>query len=247
MVILKSDKEIEVMAQAGRIAGLCLKLLGSLVGPGITTGELDARAEDFIRSQGALPTFKGYNGFPASICASLNETVVHGIPGETRLQEGDIISIDVGATFRGFVGDTAATFAVGKVSPEAARLISCTQEALVKGVAAAKEGGYLGDIGHAVESHAAMFGYSVVRDYAGHGVGRKMHEDPCVSNFGAPGTGRLLRRGMVIAIEPMVNAGGPDVITYPDMRVVTRDGSLSAHFEHTVAITAEGPRCLTLV
>ncbi|MGI6643068.1 MAG: type I methionyl aminopeptidase [Bacillota bacterium] len=247
MVILKSDKEIEAMAQAGRIAGLCLKFLGSLVRPGITTGELDARAEEFIRSHGAIPTFKGYNGFPGSICTSINETVVHGIPDETLLREGDIISIDVGATFLGFVGDTAATFAVGRVSREAQRLISCTEEALAKGIAAAKEGGYLGDIGYAIESHAAMFGYSVVRDYAGHGVGRKMHEDPCVSNFGVPGTGRRIRIGMVIAIEPMINAGTYEVITYPDMRVVTRDGSLSAHFEHTVAITPEGPRCLTLV
>jgi methionyl aminopeptidase len=247
MVILKSDKEIEAMAQAGRIAGLCLKFLGSLVRPGITTGELDARAEEFIRSHGAIPTFKGYNGFPGSICTSINETVVHGIPDETLLREGDIISIDVGATFLGFVGDTAATFAVGRVSREAQRLISCTEEALAKGIAAAKEGGYLGDIGYAIESHAAMFGYSVVRDYAGHGVGKRLHEDPSVPNFGQPGTGLVLRRGMVIAIEPMVNAGGHKVTTYKDMRVVTKDGSLSAHFEHTVAITGDGPRCLTLV
>ncbi len=247
MIVLKSDKEIAVMRQAGRIAGMCLRLLGTLVRPGVATKELDAVAEEFIRENDAIPTFKGYSGFPGSICASVNDTVVHGIPDDTLLREGDIISIDVGATFDGFVGDTARTFAVGQVSVDAQDLMSATEEALMKGIGAAKVGGFLGDIGFAVESHVKGFGYSVVRDYAGHGVGRNMHEDPIVPNYGVPGSGPVLRKGMVIAIEPMVNMGKPDVITYPNMRVVTKDGSLSAHFEHTVAITAAGPVCLTLV
>lgn len=246
MIVVKSPEEIDSMAKAGKVAGLCLKMLGGMVKPGVATRDLDKAAEDFIRKCGAFPTFQGYMGFPASICASLNEVVVHGIPDDTRLSEGDIISIDVGATLDGFVGDTAATFAVGKVTREAKHLMDVTREALMAGVAAAREGAHLGDVGHAVDSVARRNGCSVVEDYAGHGVGRRMHEDPSVPNFGMPGSGVLLRRGMVIAIEPMVNLGGPDVITFPNMRVVTKDGSLSAHFEHTVAITGEGPRCLTL-
>jgi methionyl aminopeptidase len=247
MIVLKSDEEIETMAKAGELAGLCLKMLGGMVKVGVTTGELDAAAEEFIRSRGGVPTFKGYMGFPASICTSLNDVVVHGIPDETRLQEGYIVSIDVGATLDGFVGDTAATFPVGKVSRQARELMDVTRDALVAGVAAAKEGAHLGDVGSAIDSLVRKRSFSVVEDYAGHGVGRRMHEDPSVPNFGMPGTGALLRKGMVIAIEPMVNAGGPEVISYPNMRVVTRDGSLSAHFEHTVAVTGSGPRCLTLV
>jgi len=246
MIVLKSDEEIETMAKAGELAGLCLKMLGGMVKVGVTTGELDAAAEEFIRSRGGVPTFKGYMGFPASICTSLNDVVVHGIPDETRLQEGDIVSIDVGATLDGFVGDTAATFPVGKVSRQARELMDVTKNALVAGVAAAKDGAHLGDVGSAIDSLVRKRSFSVVEDYAGHGVGRRMHEDPSVPNFGMPGTGALLRKGMVIAIEPMVNAGGPEVISYPNMRVVTRDGSLSAHFEHTVAVTGSGPRCLTL-
>jgi methionyl aminopeptidase len=247
MIVLKTDEEIEVMAKAGRIAGLCLSMLGSMVKPGVTTRQLDEAAEEFLRQQGAVPTFKGYMGFPASICASANDVVVHGIPDDTRLVEGDIISIDVGATFMDFVGDTAATFPVGKVSAEATRLMAVTKDSLFAGISAAREGAHLGDIGAAVEGVATQAGFGVVSDYAGHGVGRRMHEDPNVPNFGRRGTGPVLRRGMVLAIEPMVNAGGPDVISYPNMRVVTRDGSLSAHFEHTVAVTTEGPRPLTLV
>jgi methionyl aminopeptidase len=247
MIVLKSDEEIEAMARAGRVAGLCLEMLGSMVKPGITTGELDVAAAEFLRRCGAVPTFKGYMGFPASICASPNDVVVHGIPDETRLSEGDIVSIDVGATLDGFVGDTAATFPVGKVSREAREIMDATRESLFAGITAAKEGAHLGDIGYAVEAVVRKHGFSVVQDYAGHGVGRRMHEDPNVPNFGARGTGPVLRRGMVIAIEPMVNAGGPEVISYPNMRVVTRDGRLSAHFEHTVAVTAAGPRPLTLV
>ncbi len=247
MIVIKSDKEIEAMAEAGRIAGLCLKHLGQLIQPGISTQELDIEAESFIRVHGALPTFKGYGGFPASICTSINHVVVHGVPDKTRLKEGDIISVDVGATFGGFVGDTAATFPVGKVSETARMLILCTRESLEKGIAEAVVGGHLGSIGYAVESHAKKFGYSVVRDYAGHGVGRDMHEEPLVPNFGVRGTGRELKAGMVIAIEPMVNVGTYEVITHPNMSVVTKDGSLSAHFEHTVAITEKGPQWLTLV
>ncbi len=247
MVIIKTDEEIEIMGKAGRLAGACLRMLGEMVKPGVTTKELDGAAEDFFRNHGAEPTFLGYQGFPASICASLNETVVHGIPDGRRLVEGDIISIDVGATFMGYVGDTAATFPVGQVSATAARLLEVTRESLFAGISAAVEGGRLGDIGAAVESVAKRAGFSVVQEYAGHGVGRRMHEDPSVPNFGIKGTGPLLRRGMVLAIEPMVNVGRPEVITYPNLRVVTKDGSLSAHFEHTVAITAAGPRPLTLV
>lgn len=247
MIIIKSDKEIEIMAKAGWIAGMCLKLLGEKIRPGVTTRELDTFAEEFIRAHGAIPTFKGHMGFPATICASPNEVVVHGIPDDVPLKEGDIISIDVGATYQGYVGDTAATFPVGEVSQEAARLIAVTREALFAGIAVVRDGATVGDVGHAIERYVTRHGYSVVRDYAGHGVGRQMWEDPSVPNYGAPGTGPVLRKGMVIAIEPMVNAGTWEVITYPNMRVVTRDGSLSAHFEHTVAVTASGARCLTLV
>lgn len=247
MIILKTDEEIAIMAKAGRIAAECLLRLGEMVRPGIRTIELDRAAEEFIRSKGALPTFKGLYGFPATICASKNEVVVHGTPGDEVLEEGDIISIDVGATYQGFVGDTAATFPVGEVSPEARKLIDVTREALQRGIAQAVVGAHVGDIGHAIETYVRQHGFSVVKDYAGHGVGRSMHESPSVPNFGKPGTGPLLRKGMVIAIEPMVNAGGSEVITFPDMRVVTRDGSWSAHFEHTVAITERGPVCLTMV
>ncbi len=247
MIILKTEKELAIMAKAGRIAGECLLRLGEMVKPGLRTIDLDRAAEEFIRSKGAIPTFKGYMGFPGSICASKNEVVVHGVPGETILEEGDIISIDVGATFQGFVGDTAATFPVGEVSPDAKKLIEVTKDALNKGIAAALVGAHIGDIGCAIEGFVKEHGYSVVKDYAGHGVGRSMHEDPMVPNYGRLGTGPALRKGMVIAIEPMVNAGGSDVITFPDMRVITRDRSCSGHFEHTVAITEKGPVCLTLV
>jgi len=247
MIILKTDEEIAVMAKAGRIARECLLRIGEMVRPGVKTKDLDRFAEDFIRSQGALPTFKGLYGFPATICTSKNEVVVHGVPGETLLEEGDIIAIDVGATYQGFVGDTAATFPVGEVSPEALKLIEVTRKALELGIEQAVVGNRIGDIGHAIETYVRRHGYSVVKDYAGHGVGRSMHEGPTVPNYGRPGTGALLRKGMVIAIEPMVNAGGSAVVTFPDMHVVTKDGSWSAHFEHTVAITENGPVCLTVV
>jgi methionyl aminopeptidase len=232
---------------AGQIAGQCLAMVGEMIRPGVCTRDLDRAAEDFIRSRGAIPTFKGYNGFPCSLCTSINEVVVHGVPGDSRLEEGDIIAIDVGATFQGFVGDTAATFPVGAVSGDALQLIRITKEALYTGIEAAQAGAHIGDIGHAIEGFVRKHGYNVVKEYAGHGVGRSMHEDPIVPNYGRPKTGPVLRPGMVIAIEPMVNIGGSEVITYPDMHVVTRDGSLSAHFEHTVAITEEGPVRLTEV
>ncbi|HHY12840.1 MAG TPA: type I methionyl aminopeptidase [Firmicutes bacterium] len=247
MIILKTDRELAIMAKAGQIARECLLRLGAMISPGVKTFELDRAAEEFIRSKGALPTFKGLYGFPATICTSKNEVVVHGVPGDTVLEEGDIISLDVGATFQGFVGDTAATFPVGKVSPDALKLIDVTRESLNRGIAQAVAGSHIGDVGHAIEGYVKEHGFSVVKDYAGHGVGRSMHESPTVPNYGKPGMGPLLRKGLVIAIEPMVNAGGSEVITFPDMSVVTRDGSWSAHFEHTVAITEEGPVCLTMV
>ncbi|NLC15049.1 MAG: type I methionyl aminopeptidase [Firmicutes bacterium] len=247
MIILKTDEEIAIMAKAGRIARECLLRIGEMIKPGVRTVELDRAAEDFIRSRGALPTFKGLYGFPATVCTSKNEVVVHGTPGDEILEEGDIIAIDVGATYQGFVGDTAATIPVGEVSPDALKLIDVTREALERGIRQAVLGNHVGDIGHAIETYVKAHGFSVVKDYAGHGVGRSMHEGPSVPNYGKPGRGPMLRKGMVIAIEPMVNAGGSDVITFPDMRVVTRDGSWSAHFEHTVAITEKGPVCLTMV
>lgn len=247
MIIPKSEEEIEIMREAGRIAAQCLKMLAGMIRPGVSTGELDSLAERFIRERGAIPTFKGYMGFPGSICTSINNVVVHGIPGARKLQEGDIISIDVGATYKGYVGDTAATFPVGKVSPVAEKLIRVTEESLMKAVQSVRPGATIGDIGFAIESYVRTFGFSVVRDYVGHGVGRSMHEDPPVPNFGRPGEGPVLREGYVIAIEPMVNEGTGDVITLPDLTVVTKDGKLSAHFEHTVAVTKEGARILTLV
>lgn len=235
------------MAQAGAIVRGCLDLIGQEIRPGITTKELDRLAEEYIRSRGGVPTFKGYRGFPGSICASPNDMVVHGIPGRVRLREGDIIGIDVGVTLSGYIADAAMTFPVGEISEEAQRLIRVTEEALMLGIAQCRAGNRVGDISHAVQSHAEAHGYSVVRSMVGHGVGRHMHEDPQVPNFGSPGQGPELREGMVLAIEPMVNAGGYEVEIGDDhWAVYTKDGSLSAHFEHTVAVTSKGPRILTL-
>lgn len=247
MIIPKTQEEIEIMREAGRIAAQCLRMLADMIRPGVTTAELDSAAERFIRERGAVPTFKGYLGFPASICTSVNNVVVHGAPGPRELEEGDIVSIDVGATYKGYVGDTAATFPVGKVSSVAEKLLRVTAESLSRGIDAVRPGGTVGDIGFAVESHVRSFGFSVVREYVGHGVGRSMHEDPPVPNYGRPGEGPVLREGYVIAIEPMVNEGSGDVLTYPDLTVVTKDGKLSAHFEHTVAVVAGGAVILTLV
>ncbi|MGE5652889.1 MAG: type I methionyl aminopeptidase [Bacillota bacterium] len=246
MIILKSDQEIQCMREAGRVVAQVLDALTKAVAPGISTAELDRLAERIIRDAGALPSFKGYNGFPASICASVNEEVVHGIPGMKVLRSGDIISIDVGAQVNGFHGDAAVTLPVGVVDPETARLLQVTEESLYKGIAQAKEGQRLSDISHAVQTHAEAHGYGVVRDYVGHGIGRAMHEDPQIPNFGPPGRGPRLKAGMVLAIEPMVNAGTFAVESMPDgWTVVTSDRRPSAHFEHTVAITTDGPVILT--
>lgn len=247
MIFLKSDEEIALLREAGRIVARCHELLARAIRPGVTTAELDRLAEDFIRSAGAVPTFKGYHGYPASICTSVNDEVVHGIPGERVLVEGDIISIDIGATYRGFVGDAARTHAVGRVSDVARRLMQVTEGSLKAAIEQAKPGRRLSDIGHAVQSYVEGRGFSVVRDYVGHGIGRQMHEEPQVPNFGPPGRGPVLQAGMVIAIEPMVNAGGYEVYTAADgWTVLTKDGSLSAHFEDTVAITRDGPQILTV-
>lgn len=225
----------------------CLDLIGRAIEPGITTKELDRLAERYIRGEGGLPTFKGYRGFPGSICASPNDMVVHGIPGKIRLHEGDILGVDVGVTMEGYVADAASTFPVGEISEEAARLLQVTEESLMKGIAQCHIGNRVGDISHAVQTYAEAHGYSVVRSMVGHGIGRDMHEDPQVPNFGPPGQGPELREGMVLAIEPMVNMGGFEVEVGEDTwAIYTKDGSLSAHFEHTVAITKNGPRILTV-
>ena len=236
------------MREAGRVSARALRLVGEAVVVGVTTAELDAIAEAAIRADGGLPAFKGYHGFPKTLCTSLNSQVVHGIPSEmVKLREGDIISVDVGAVVDGYYGDNAATFPVGKVSDEASRLLSATKASLDAGVAQARAGHHLFDIGAAVQGVAEGAGFSVVREYVGHGIGRKMHEDPNVPNYGTAGKGPRLEVGMVLAIEPMVNAGGVEVDALPDgWTVVTRDGMLSAHFEHTVAITAAGPVILTV-
>jgi methionyl aminopeptidase len=246
VIIRKSPQEIERMARAGRVVAETHALVGEAVRPGVTTGELDRLAEEYIRSHGGVPTFLGYKGFPASLCLSPNDMVVHGIPGPYRLDEGDILSVDVGVTLDGFVADAAYTHAVGRVSDDVARLLEVGQEALAAGVAQARPGKRLSDISHAVQSVTEAAGYSVIRSLVGHGVGRSMHEDPQIPNFGEPGRGPLLQPGMTLAIEPMINAGGPEVYLHDDAwSISTADGSLSCHFEHTVAVTESGPRILT--
>lgn len=235
------------MRQAGRITALALAAVGAAVRPGVSTAELDAIAEQTIRAHGAVPAFKGYRGFPATICASPNEVIVHGIPGALVLADGDIFSVDVGAVFEGFYGDSARTFAVGEVSAQAQALLQATEAGLQAAISQCWPGRRLGDVGYAVQEIAERNGFSVVREYVGHGIGRAMHEDPSVPNYGSPGRGMELAEGMVLAIEPMVNAGGAATQGLADgWTVVTADGSLSAHFEHTVAITASGPEVLTL-
>ncbi|MGE5507655.1 MAG: type I methionyl aminopeptidase [Chitinophagales bacterium] len=246
MIILKSSEEVAAMRRAGLVVAEVLRLMSELVAPGRTTAELDRAAEELIRSRGALPAFKGYNGFPATICASINEEVVHGIPGARTLKAGDLISIDVGAIVDGFYGDAAETFPVGEVSAEARRLLAATKEALARGIAQAVPGNRLSDVSHAVQVCAEKEGFSVVREYVGHGIGRAMHEAPPIPNYGPPGRGPRLKAGMTLAIEPMVNVGGYEVEVQADhWTVTTRDRSLSAHFEHTVAVTPEGPLILT--
>jgi methionyl aminopeptidase len=247
MIIRKSTAEIERMARAGRVVVDTLALIGEHVRPGTTTAELDAIADEFIRSHGGAPTFKGYRGYPASICTSPNDMIVHGIPGPYALEEGDILSVDVGVTLDGYVGDSSFTFGVGRIDPEAERLLEVCQDALAAGIEQCQPGGRLSDISHAIQRVTEENGYSVVRALVGHGVGRSMHEDPQIPNFGPPGRGPELVPGMVFAIEPMINAGGPDIRVEDDQwSIRTADGSLSAHFEHTVAVTEEGPRILTL-
>ncbi len=246
MIIVKSLQEIELMRQAGRIVAGALQELAGAVRPGITTLQLDTLARQYIEKSGARPAFLGYHGFPASICASLNEEVVHGIPGLRRLKAGDIISIDVGVFYKGYYGDAAATFPVGEVSPLAKRLLEVTRESLYKGIEKAYPGNRLYDISAAIQTYVESRGFSVVRSYVGHGIGSEMHEEPQVPNFGLPGKGPLLEAGMVLAIEPMVNAGTWEVETLSDdWTVVTKDRNLSAHFEHTVAIMEDGPEILT--
>lgn len=236
------------MRESGRIVARVLRELSAMIGPGVTTRELDLAAERMIRDAGAIPTFKGYGGFPASICTSINEQVVHGIPGKRRLEEGDIIGIDCGATYRGYVADAAVTVPVGKVGEEINRLLAVTRESLYAAIEKCHIGNRLGDVCNAVQSYVEPLGYSVVRNYCGHGIGRAMHEEPQVPNYGQPGTGKGLKEGWVIAIEPMINLGNCDVRVLDDgWTVVTVDGLPSAHFEHTVAVTENGPDVLTAV
>ncbi|HEV8598102.1 MAG TPA: type I methionyl aminopeptidase [Gemmatimonadales bacterium] len=250
MVTLKSAKEIEIMARAGAIVAATLELVRKQVRPGVSTEELDSAAERFIRGHpGATPSFKGLYGFPKSLCISINEEIVHGIPSPKRiLREGSIVSVDVGVYLEGFHADAATTIAVGEIAPDAARLLAVTQEALAAGIAQAKVGNYIGDIGHAVQSVAEAAGFGVVRELVGHGVGQRMHEDPQVPNHGQPRRGTRLLAGMTLAIEPMITLGDYATRMLDDKwTVATADGSLSAHFEHTVALTKEGPRILTKV
>ncbi len=246
MVYLRDKSEIEAIRSSAQLVARTLEMLGREVKPGVTTAELDRLAETFIRDHGARPAFKGYRGFPASICPSVNDEVVHAIPGSRVLQSGDIIGVDVGVEREGYYGDAAFTFPVGEVSVETERLLQVTREALMRGIEQARAGRRIGDISHAIQSHAEQNGFSVVRELLGHGIGRQMHEEPQVPNFGPPDRGPRLMAGQVLAIEPMVNVGRPEVMTRPDgWTVVTRDGSLSAHFEHTVAVGTDGPEILS--
>jgi methionyl aminopeptidase len=247
VIVCRSAAELEKMRAAGRLVGEVLTELTARVAPGVTTSTLDDIAEELIRRAGAIPAFKGYHGYPATICASINEEVIHGIPSGRRiLNEGDVISIDVGASLDGYYGDSAVTLPVGAVSEQAATLLRVTEESLYKAIERVRVGGRISDIGHAVQHHVEAYGFSVVREFVGHGIGQRMHEEPQVPNYGEPGRGPRLTEGMVLAIEPMVNAGKPAVKVLADgWTAVTRDGSLSAHFEHTVAVTADGPWILT--
>ncbi len=245
-IIIKTPEQIEEMAAAGRIQARCLKMLRSKLRPGVTTEELDLAAERFITSQGATPSFLGYRGFPGSICASPNSMVVHGIPGPYELRRGDVLSIDVGVTHDGWVADAAVTVGIGQIDAEARHLLQTTEDALFAAVEKVRPGNHLGDISAAVQSHVEANDLSIIRSLVGHGVGREMHEDPQIPNYGEPGRGPELEPGMVLAIEPMVNAGGPDVRLGDDnWAVYSADGSLAAHFEFTVAVTEDEPRILT--
>src|SRR5689334_3797085 len=248
MIIGKSRKEIDKMRAAGQLVGRVLQELSGMAQPGVTTLEINDAADQMIRDGGAYPTFKGYNGFPYSICASVNEQVVHGFPSSYELKDGDIFSIDVGATLEGFVGDTATTVPIGNVGEDLLKLIRVAEESLQLAIDKCRAGNHLGDIGHVVQQHAESHGYSVVREYVGHGIGRRMHEDPQIPNYGKPGKGPKIRTGYVFAVEPMINVGSHHTKTLKDgWTVVTVDGKPSAHVEHTIAVTEEGPEVLTLV
>lgn len=247
MIVVKTRAQVDKMRQAGILVAQTLDLMERLAKPGVRTIELDAAAEEFILSRGAVPAFKGYMGYPATLCVSIDDEVVHGIPGERQLLDGQIVSIDVGVSCDGWYGDAARTLCIGEVSAEAKRLLDVTKEALKRGIAQAKAGNRLGDISAAVQTYAEQHGYSVVRELVGHGIGQRMHEEPQVPNFGRANTGPELKAGMVLAIEPMLNVGGCEVSFDSDKWTVrTADGSLSAHFEHTVAITESGPEILTV-
>jgi methionyl aminopeptidase len=246
VIVKKSPGEIDRMAAAGDILVRCMSLMESKVRPGVTTAELDAAAEKFIRSQGATPAFKGYRGFPGSICASPNHMVVHGIPGPFKLSRGDIFSVDIGVVYKGWVADAARTFPVGEVSPVASKLLEVTEASLFKAVEQCRVGNRLGDVSHAVQTEVESNGFSVVRSLVGHGIGRSMHEEPQIPNYGPPGKGIVLEEGMVFAVEPMVTAGRHMVRMGDDgWAIYSQDGSLAAHFEFTIAITGQGPRVLT--
>ena len=246
MIILKSPEEVGKIERAGRIVAEVLQELKAQVKPGVTTLGLDRIAEEGIRKRGGMPAFKGYRGFPATLCASVNNEIVHGIPSKRALQEGDIIGLDLGAIVDGYYGDAAITVAVGAIRPEVQRLVRVTEESLYRGIEQMKAGNRLSDVSHAVQAHVEAAGYSVVKDFVGHGIGQSLHEEPQLPNFGKPGQGPRLRAGMVLAIEPMVNMGKDGVRVLSDhWTAVTEDGSLSAHFEHTVAVTEAGPVILT--
>ena len=246
MIILKSEREINYMRDAGKIVANTLSEVKKAVKPNVTTLELDGIAEKYMKSCGAIPAFKGYHGFPGNICSSVNEEVVHGIPGLKKLKNGDTVSVDIGAVINGYYGDAAITIPVGEIDTEVQRLLDVTEQSLYKGIERAIINNRLSDISHAVQQHAESFGYGVVRDYVGHGIGRNMHEDPQVPNYGQPGRGPRLKPGMTLAIEPMINMGTHEVTTLDDgWTVITSDGKRSAHFEHTIAITHDGPEIMT--
>ncbi len=248
MIIIKSKMEIEAMREAGRVVAQAHQIVADNLRPGITSMELDQMVEEFILSQNAIPAFKGYQGYPASICASINEVVVHGIPNQVPLEEGWIVSVDIGAFVDGFCGDSAWTYSVGNIEPEILKLLEVTKESLFCGIEQAVVGNRLSDVSHRIQTVVENNGFSVVRDFVGHGIGRAMHEPPQIPNFGLPGRGPRLKEGMTLAIEPMVNLGDYHVEVLPDnWTTVTIDRSWSAHFEHTIAITADGPRILTVV
>ena len=248
MIILKSKREVEKLRDAGRVVAETHAFLKELITPGISTGELDRRAEEFLRKQGSIPAFKGYGGFPGSICASINEEVVHGIPGKKQLKDGDIISLDIGSIVDGYYGDSAKTHPVGEITEENQRLIDATRQSFYEGLKFAKVGFRLSDISNAIQTYAEGEGFSVVRDFVGHGIGQEMHEEPQIPNFGLAGKGPRLREGMVLAIEPMINAGTYRVKVLEDnWTVITCDGKNSAHYEHTIAITDDEPSILSLL